>query len=258
MQRGTWLLIALIYLAFAEFVSWAPVPDLSLCLLQAQDDPQSADQDAPKYCAAFHTGVQVFFEQTNHFLETHDKGVVGAFTIVLAISTIGLWMATNRLWEAGENQLRHLSETASVQLRAYVYVEKTDLTFKDNVWNHSFRIKNVGRTPAHNVKLMSITQVVDWNGGYPTVPVPTEDEVENLGSMGPNGDYFDNDKEIYESVTVDQLNDEKKVVYLVGNIRYTTVFDSLERITNFRFYVGGDIQYEGGEMSADDEGNDAT
>jgi len=76
--------------------------------------------------------------------------------------------------------------------------------------------------------------------------------------MGPNGDFFDNDRKINEIVTVDQLKDKTKAVYLVGNIRYTTVFDGSERTTYFRYYVGGDIEYQGGEMSADEEGNHAT
>ena len=196
------------------------------------------------------------FKRTIKVLEDHEKSVVGAFTIILAISTIGLWMATNRLWEAGENQLRHLSETASVQLRAYLYVEKTDLTLKDDIWQHTYCIKNFGQTPAHNVKLTSRTKVVAWNKGYPTIPIPTD--VDDLGSMAPNGDYFENENTIEGTVTEAELNGGTKAVYLVGNIRYTTVFGSSEHITNFRYYVGGDIAYEGGEMSADDEGNNAT
>jgi hypothetical protein len=43
------------------------------------------------------------FEWIKH--DDNDKAVVAAFTIVLALSTIGLWLATNKLWEAGERQL---------------------------------------------------------------------------------------------------------------------------------------------------------
>jgi len=107
MLKRNWALIALVYVALAQALSLAPVPDLSLCLIQPEHSQQSANHDDPKYCPAFHTGAALFFERTDHFLESHDKSVIGGFTIVLAISTIGLWLATNKLWAAGERQFRH-------------------------------------------------------------------------------------------------------------------------------------------------------
>ncbi|WP_409188353.1 hypothetical protein [Bradyrhizobium sp. RDM4] len=50
-------------------------------------------------------------------LERHDKSVVGGFTIILAISTIGLWFATNSLYRAGEKQLEFLRESSVAQSR---------------------------------------------------------------------------------------------------------------------------------------------
>jgi hypothetical protein len=117
MLKRTWVLIALVYLAFAEFLSWMPVPDLALCLIQPEHSQQSSNHDDKKYCAAFHTGVIAFLDAIDGFLEHHDKSVVGGFTIVLAISTIGLWLATNKLWAAGERQFELLSESAASQSR---------------------------------------------------------------------------------------------------------------------------------------------
>jgi hypothetical protein len=117
MQHKTWLLIALVYLCIAELFSWVAVPDLSLCLIQPEHSRQTTKLDDPKYCPAFHNGVEILFERTDHFLEVHDKSVIGAFTIVLAISTIGLWLATNKLWAAGEKQFELLAETAVQQSR---------------------------------------------------------------------------------------------------------------------------------------------
>jgi hypothetical protein len=115
MLKRNWVLIALIYVAFAEVLSWAPVPDLSLCLIKPEHSEQSSDHDGKKYCAALHSGAAFAFEAVDSFLERHDKSVVGGFTVVLAISTIGLWLATNKLWLAGERQLELLSKTASDQ-----------------------------------------------------------------------------------------------------------------------------------------------
>jgi len=43
--------------------------------------------------------------------------VIAVFTIVLAGSTIGLWLSTNRLWNAGEKQFRQARRTAIIQSR---------------------------------------------------------------------------------------------------------------------------------------------
>ncbi|MGY3137193.1 hypothetical protein ACVWZM_007875 [Bradyrhizobium sp. USDA 4501] len=117
MLKRNWALIALVYLAFAEVLSWGPVPDLSLCLIKPEHGQQATNHDDKKYCPAFHTGVIASLDALDGFLEHHDKSVVGGFTIVLAISTIGLWLATNKLWRAGERQFELLAQTAADQSR---------------------------------------------------------------------------------------------------------------------------------------------
>jgi hypothetical protein len=174
--------------------------------------------------------------------------LVAAFTALLFVATYALFVATRNLVSGADR-------TAERQLRAYIYVQKTKLTFANNIWDHSFRIKNFGMTPAHNVRLVSNTEVVDWNDGAPTIPRPTEVVV--LGSMAPNGDFFDNENVIDGNVTIAELQNETKAVFLVGVVTYDTVFGGPHQ-TNFRYYVGGDCAYLGGEMYADDAGNEAT
>jgi hypothetical protein len=115
MVKTTWALIALAYLSFAEILSLTPVPDLSLCLIQPEYREQSRNTGDEKYCPPFHVGVVLAFQTVNSVLERHDKSVVGGFTVVLALSTIGLWLATNKLWKAGERQLELLRSTSLAQ-----------------------------------------------------------------------------------------------------------------------------------------------
>ena len=117
MLKRNWALIAFIYLALAEVLSLVSVPDLALCLVQPEHSEQTTNLDDKKYCPAFHVGAALAFEAVDTFLERHDKSVIGAFTIVLAISTIGLWLATNKLWVAGERQIELARETAADQAR---------------------------------------------------------------------------------------------------------------------------------------------
>lgn len=118
MLKRNWALIAFVYLALAEALSLAPVPDLSLCLIQPEHGQQAANHDNPKYCPAFHVAAALAIEKTDVFLEHHDKSVVGGFTIVLALSTIGLWLATNKLWAAGEDQRKSSERIAERQRRS--------------------------------------------------------------------------------------------------------------------------------------------
>jgi hypothetical protein len=139
MLKRNWALIAFIYLALAEALSLAPVPDLALCLIQPEHGQQTTNYDDKKYCPAFHTGTALVLERVDFFLEHHDKSVVGGFTIVLAISTIGLWLATNKLWSAGERQLELLGQTAADQSREMqhsirVAISAVKVAHKSNVF----------------------------------------------------------------------------------------------------------------------------
>ena len=93
--------------------------------------------------------------------------------------------------ETSRDALRSAQETAERQLRAYIYLENAYYEFTRGVCEITFRIKNFGSTPAHRVTLSRIAEVVDWNNGSPEIPTPPPDEETVLGSMAPNGDFFD-------------------------------------------------------------------
>jgi hypothetical protein len=201
MLKRNWALIALIYLAFAEVLSWSPVPDLSLCLIQPSHDQKAADHNDEKYCPAFRTGVIVGLNALDGFLERHDKSVVGAFTIVLAISTIGLWLATNNLWRAGEKQIEFTGDSVAIAKdallkteRAFVFldgfnIELTTAADSSVVENEILpepyrndpglfitrfsaqpRWKNSGTTPVKNMRIS-----VNWRGPNGPIHPDTSD-----------------------------------------------------------------------------------
>jgi len=103
------------------------------------------------------------------FIGDHDKSFVAAFTVILALSTIGLWLATNRLWEAGEKQIRVAAAAAEaakksadaslMALRPWVSCEATiisDLTHRTNgdpCITIRFTLESKGHSPAMGVRL---------------------------------------------------------------------------------------------------------
>ena len=69
--------------------------------------------------------------------------------------------------------------------------------------------------------------------------------------------YFEKEDELpFKDATLEEIKNRTKAIYLLGTITYETVFGK-PFYTNFRYYVGGDITWEAGEMNADEEGNDA-
>ena len=169
---------------------------------------------------------------------------------MIAVATGMLWYATMRLVKGAD-------KTAERQLRAYVYIEKTNFEFTaDGLFKVKYQIKNFGQTPAHNVSLLSIVQVVDWKHGNPSIPVP--DRIETIGSMAPREDYFWFDDELDVATTREGTERGDKAIFLLGTIVYDVAFEMSARETNFRYYIGGDIGTDGDEMSAASIGNDAT
>ena len=161
------------------------------------------------------------------------------------------------LWAATTHLVKGADRTAERQLRAYIYVEQTNFRLAPQGWEITYRIKNFGHTPAHNVRLISIAKVVDWVNGKPA-DIPLPNQVQTVGSMAPSGDYFEFDEKIEGSATQVDIANGIKAIYLVGTIVYDTAFETARRTTDFRYYIGGDVGCVGHEMFADSKGNDAT
>jgi len=118
-RRDLWLCV-LSFLLFAEASSWLTGgPNSALCLLEPQNSEQAFNDDQQKDCPTFFAGSLLLGHRGFEWIkrDDNDKAVVAGFTIVLAISTIGLWLATNKLWAAGERQLELLRESSATQSR---------------------------------------------------------------------------------------------------------------------------------------------
>jgi hypothetical protein len=166
MQRRVFFLCLLSFLMFAEGLSWFTAGGLGPCLVEPEHSQQAAQNND---CPTFFAGTLLSFQRGFDWIkrDDNDKAVVAGFTIVLGISTIGLWLATNKLWEAGERQLKHLGDTAAMELRAYVSVESGS-SFRQNRRRRlqfEFRpvIRNNGATPASKVRIASMIDIVSPN-----------------------------------------------------------------------------------------------
>lgn len=69
-----------------------------------------------KECSAHNVAMVPLF-YSGAVLAERGEAVIALFTVILAISTIGLWKATNRLWLAGEKQMELIAANSSKQSR---------------------------------------------------------------------------------------------------------------------------------------------
>jgi hypothetical protein len=155
MERRLFFLCLLSFLMFAEGLSWIMAGGLGPCLVAPEHSEQATNNNNHQNCPTFLAGTLLSFERGAEILKRNDneKAVVAGFTIVLAISTIGLWLATNRLWAAGERQLVHLGDTAERQLRAYIGIDNVIMTEVEEGKKPklSLRVRNYGQTPAYRL-----------------------------------------------------------------------------------------------------------
>jgi hypothetical protein len=103
------------------------------------------------------------------FWEKTTSDPVAMFTLVLALSTIGLWMATIGLYKSGQNQLRLTREAEKRELRAYIGHHSIHFENALAIKNGKEIIAplgpvkyfdwNYGRTPALNVEMFVRTEL---------------------------------------------------------------------------------------------------
>jgi hypothetical protein len=77
---------------------------------------ESADKEPEKGVSLFLSWIEWRKACTGTFLKENGEAITALFTIILAFSTIGLWLSTNRLWDAGERQLKVVQDNFARQL----------------------------------------------------------------------------------------------------------------------------------------------
>jgi hypothetical protein len=93
--------------------------DGTISSLETCHPPNSASggQNSDKDCTVLQGPLISLIIGIGDFVGDHDKGIVAAFTAILALSTIGLWTATINLYKAGKDQLSTSRKIAAIQAR---------------------------------------------------------------------------------------------------------------------------------------------
>jgi hypothetical protein len=256
------MFVWLIYFSFAELSSLGPSKASSCILISEEANTENYSGDYP--CAAMHEAIFRFVRYLWNNA-SHDN-VIAFGTVLIAIFTYVLYRSTDKLWEAGERQLKHLERTAERQLRAYVYIVGKDFLIQGQEHErfvNQIRILNSGQTPAYKLRIQSVTRTLPY-------PLPAEFDFDatpkgrypSVMMVGPGRELgHDSLADIILS-PIEMANimreDSDIRLYSYGTIQYDDCFDQ-PRFTNFCFFLGWNITTEGYTLfvHATEQHNDA-
>lgn len=155
-------------------------------------------------CTAYQL-LPFLFIKVQKILDAVGVAITALATIAIATFTYYLKKSTDRLWDAGERQLRHLENTSRRQLRAYVHVQRVDIpgsrlpTTMGAIGPipgqyHTFRLvvtlENSGQTPTrHTLIAMNYRCSVDKLPPDFQFPDPGPDKIE-FAIIGPRAIFM--------------------------------------------------------------------
>jgi hypothetical protein len=195
---------------------------------------------------------------------THDnaEAIIAAFTVILAFSTIFLWVATRDLVSGADI-------TAQRQLRAYVFVSGaivTNIAEGDGIPEAQVVIKNFGQTPAYNfVNITGFAADVYPPPKSIRLTIPDEEFSKPIAKSDLGPTQAETSTTDWQGKKRRLTGDEKAavaegraIIYVYGEIRYVDAFGR-PQWTKYRFMMGGPVGIRrGGRLVPCEEGNKAT
>jgi hypothetical protein len=241
----------LIFAAAIWFCWWAlqGSPTFKTCI--QQDQKQTSGNQPEDYIAAFSAGAAIYRDCLGDFVHDRKDEILVAFTVILAFSTLFLWVATRDLVSGSE-------KTARRQLRAYVGVR----TASCSDWQEGMRpfasitIANAGQTPAYDLTFWAYISVEPF-------PLKTGEILRDIDDLGrsPLGPGSTNElsprfiKPLARE-EADALSAGTLALYVKGRASYRDAF-KVSRTTEFIFVSGGSKPIGAG-MRPYHKGNKAT
>ena len=227
-QLARTLVFAVVIFGMLEGLSWltASVPP---CLIETTNEEKATYTNNQPDCPIFSVGSQILLARFDTFMERHDKGIVGSFTILLALSTIGLWWSTRELWKTTRDEFL---STHRPKLIVRQFIVQPPVV--NDVLKVGFSMFNVGNTEA-TVRGIA-AEVALWNGSFWEAPGIDP----NIRPYGPkvvrNGERISVTIMSRFNLTATQLTAIQKGTFIICGVGEFTYTDALgtERRTGFR------------------------
>lgn len=104
------------------------------------------------------------------FMDHHEGFFVGTFTSMLFFATLLLWRSTHALWKAGGDQLRLTKQIFAADIRPWLSAEPQVGPLKNGekalTLSVTYKIRNIGKSPALGVRLMQRLGIGYDDGHY--------------------------------------------------------------------------------------------
>lgn len=213
---------------------------------------------------------------------------ISLFTFVLAISTILLWLDTKGLRklgiegasgskaafvvattaanaakesaEAAKKTVETMEAIAQRELRAYVHIHQVSVEAWDvNVPTKIHVIfRNSGKTPAYDVFAWGTLHMMESPETYelPALPIKERPSIFNIAPEA-KIEQINMSVRAPTAEEIQSLQEGKLVLYAYGETHYRDAF-GVQRVTKYRYAVGGAYEFAVGDMIACEKGNEAT
>jgi hypothetical protein len=247
------LLCAVTTFGIFDFVS-----TLATC---QQVQQQKADKRTEESCGFAQSLTFRGWVSATEWIDTRHDFVTATATIVIAFFTFTLWRATDRMWDAGERQLRHLAETSERQLRAYVFPIEAVLTKFSAGEVPECRIVafNSGQTPAYRLTHVARFVFADFplKEVLPECRAAEANSMTNLAPKAPLPKLGEAHWLLSEAAEV-RLRKGDAAIYLYGRIDFIDAFGRT-RWVKYRYITGGNVGFpREGMVGVCAEGNETS
>lgn len=163
------------------------------------------------------------------FLREHNAEVVALSTVVMAVFTVALFLATWLLWRSGRTHARQ-------ELRAYVFLRDVQLMNSDDTIEVTVYVKNFGKTPAYHFRLVCTLTLAE-SDTITFTPNPSPPEYQSISTLAPGAEQECLRR--FEKRTSEQefalLAAGKLRIFVFGRFDYVDAFGKA-RFTNFRYF----------------------
>jgi hypothetical protein len=216
LARGAIISIALVLVCW-----WALQGSQTFKTCIQQDPKQTSENQPENYFSTFVTRADLYRDCLGDFVHDRKDEILVAFTVILAFSTIFLWVATRDLVSSAEKNTRS-------QLRAYISVVNGDIGIVNGEGGTigvraQIKIKNFGQTPAHKSVAWAVVRVLDAENT--DFSMKKGDRPPSWTVMGPGAETI-----VARLVAIGQndlaaIHDGTKRIFVWGRVEYIDAFD---------------------------------
>lgn len=162
-------------------------------------------------------------------------------TIVTTIATCFIALLALLQWRESAKLVKNTSDFSINQLKAYVTIEASPSKIHANgIPNEiSFKVSNLGQTPAYNLNFLMVASADDQDEGAPGIipknSLKITQSKESRSFIGPStGIAYCIDIPINDGDVVKSILEGRWILYAHGEITYIDAFNQ-DRKTSFRF-----------------------